>query len=306
MIMTTRVPELLLTPDEMARFERDGVFGPFKIYEPDVARELLKAIRMRNVDRTHALHRNDVNYDRHFDIPELSQHIGHPNIVGRVRVLLGMDLLCWRTEFFPKFPGAPGTEWHQVANYRYATGVPMLEPAADRADDHLDITVWTAFTEATRENGCLRFLPGSHKKIYYDESSAVTRRTDQYRSIEAPGQFFGYDFQEFKVDPTWMPDEDQAVAMEMHAGECVIFTAKCVHASFPNTTKRQTRFAITARYTSTDVRVYAHERKFRAHGGDFDLDAVDYACVLVSGRDRYGHNRIRSYNNLGQPFPHVV
>ncbi|NOJ96776.1 chlorinating enzyme [Corallococcus coralloides] len=299
--------DTLLTPEEIIRFKRDGVIGPFKLYEPEVAREMLHAIRMRNADRTNMLHKNDVNYDRHFDIPELSQHIGHPGIVRRVRGILGMNLLGWRTEFFPKFPGAVGTEWHQVANYRYATGVPMLEPLEGRTDDHLDITVWTVFTEATRENGCMKFLPGSHNKVYYDESKAVTQgRTDAYRSIEAKSDFFGYDFQEFKVDPKWMPDESQALAMEMQAGECVIFTAKCVHASYPNSTQRKTRFAITSRYTSTDVRVYPYERKFRAHGGDFDLDAANYGCVLVSGEDRYGHNRIRRENNLGQAFPHLA
>jgi non-heme Fe2+,alpha-ketoglutarate-dependent halogenase len=92
--------------------------------------------------------------------------------------------------------------------------------------------------------------------------------------------------------------------MEMRAGECVIFTARCVHASHPNVTARSTRLAITCRYVPTHVRVYPDWNSFRAHGGDFDLG--DYGCVLVSGEDRFKHNRIRSESNHGEPFPYVA
>jgi hypothetical protein len=31
------------------------------------------------------------------------------------------------------------------------------------------VTVWTAFTEASLKTGCLRFQPGTHRKMFYDE-----------------------------------------------------------------------------------------------------------------------------------------
>lgn len=286
---------------ELALFEKNGFLGPIKLYEPDEARAMLSRIRIDNLDRSHALFDNDVNYDRHFDIPDLTQHIGHPTTIEKLRKLLGKDFLCWRTEFFPKFPGAEGTEWHQVSNYQYATGTPMLRPTESR-DAPIDLTVWTAFTEATTANGCMKLLPGSHKKVYYDESKEIRAgRGSKYDSIRADSQFFGYDFQEFKVDPEWAPDEDEAVAMEMQPGECIIFSARCVHGSYPNTTKRSTRFAITARYVPTHVKVYSDMQKFFAHGGEFDLN--HYGCVQVSGADRYKHNRIRRTNNRGVAFP---
>ena len=86
----------------------------------------------------------------------------------------------------------------------------------------------------------------------------------------------------------------------MNIGECVIFTARCMHGSFPNTSKRSTRFAITARYVPTDVRVYPEQNEFTEHGGYFDLK--NYGCVLVSGVDRYKHNSLRNKNNLGEDF----
>jgi non-heme Fe2+,alpha-ketoglutarate-dependent halogenase len=185
----------------------------------------------------------------------------------------------------------------------------MLEHSTPGLDElPLDITVWTTFTPATKENGCMKFLPGSHRKLYYDESKSVSRgRETGYSAVQAMeqhGSFFGYDFNEFRVDPDWLPPEDEAVAMEMAAGQCVIFSARCVHASYPNTSERSTRFAIAARYVPTEVRVYPGWTSFEAHGGHFDLSR--YGCVLVSGQDTYGHNRIRAEDNWGRPFPHVA
>lgn len=295
--------DVLLTPEQIAQFDRDGVIGPFKLYEPDEAKAILHTIRTKNIDTSKSIHGNEVNYDRHFDIPELAQHISHPGIVKRVRALLGHDLLCWRTEFFPKFPGDKATEWHQVANYSYATGVPMLESALPELDMPLDITVWTAFTDATKENGCMRFIPGSHKKVYYDESKSVNVGRDKvFRSVTSDTQFYGYDFQEFKVDPRWDPESECVLDMEMKPGECVIFSAKCVHASYANSTKRNTRFALTSRYTPTHVRVYPDMDVFIAHGGNFNLKASNYGPVLVSGQDRWSHNNVRTHDSHEQLF----
>lgn len=290
-----------LTNQELDFFNQNGFVGPFKLYEPDEAKQLLQEIRIKNIDRSRILFDNDVNYDRHFDILELTRHVSHPGIVGRVRSIIGNDLLSWRTEFFPKFPGSKATEWHQVAKYQYATGKPMLEPTQEIPGVPIDLTVWTTFTDATKENGCMRFLPGTHNKLYYDESKSIKRGDfSQYKSVESETSFFGYDFEEFKVDPNWLPEQEQAVDMEMKPGECVIFTAKCVHASYPNTTKRSTRFAIASRYVATHVKVYPDQKKFFAHGGNFDLE--NYGCVLVSGQDAFHHNTLRTENNYGEKF----
>jgi len=288
-----------MTPTEL--FHKQGFLGPIKLYEPDAARAILAETRIGNQDRSHILFDNAVNYDRHFDIPELARHISHPRLIEALRPLLGDDILCWRTEFFPKFPGSKATEWHQVGTYQYASGTPFLEPTQPRENEPIDLTVWTAFTEATVENGCMRFLPGSHRKLYYDESKAPKRgRDDVYTSVKADSGFFGYDFEDFKVDPSWNPETEPSVSMEMQPGECVIFTARCVHASHPNIIRRSTRFAIAARFVPTHVRVYPDMTGFHAHGGTFDL--AQYGCVLVSGRDEFKHNRIRATDNWDVRF----
>jgi non-heme Fe2+,alpha-ketoglutarate-dependent halogenase len=283
-------------------FEENGYLGPFKVYEPEVARRMLKDIRRKNADRSKALFDNECNYDRHFDIDELSRHISNEVIVRKLQSILGDNLICWRSEFFPKFPGAKGTEWHQVERFQYTTGAPQLQPLNGNAGDIVsELTVWTTFTESNEANGCLKFLPGSQRKKYYDESKTPSRgRTENYSSVEAETSFFGYNFSDFKIDPDWSPDESKAASMIMQPGEAVIFTAKCVHGSFPNTTKDQTRFAISTRYVTTDTLVYPSQQRFREHGGDFDLS--NYGTVLVAGKNDYRHNKLRETNNHGQPF----
>lgn len=286
-----------------ADFEKNGFIGPFKAYEPEEAKAKLNEIRKANFNRQHILWDNDLNYERHFDVPELTQHICHPAIVEKLIAILGPDIICWRNETFPKFPGSPGTQWHQVEDFRYTSGTPALVPIENHPNLPMDLTVWTAFTDATIENGCMKFLPGSHKKRYYDESKTpVTGRDKDYNALTDDTPFYGYDFEDFKVDPDWSINEDEAVSMEMKAGEFVIFTSRCCHASHPNITKRSTRIAITTRYVPTFVKVYPGQDSFFEHGATCDLK--DYGVVLIAGEDKYGHNRIRTTNNLGQPFPY--
>ena len=291
-----------LSDDEVRFFKKNGYVEPFKVYEEEEAKDLLAAIRIKNLDQRDSLYDNDVNYDRHFDIPELREHICNPRIVGRIRSLFRAAVACWRTEFLPKFPGAKATEWHQTELFTYASGKPQLLPTErPEGGKPVELTAWTTFTDATKENGCMRFLAGSHTKFYYDESAkASSGRDELFSPVTSDTDFFGYNFSDFKIDPNWNPEEDRTVGMEMKAGECVIFTSKCVHGAFPNTTKHSTRFAITARYVPTHVRVFPDQEDFVAHGGYFDL--TDYGIVVVSGEDTYGHNKIRTGDNHGDPF----
>ncbi|HET8659246.1 MAG TPA: chlorinating enzyme [Micromonosporaceae bacterium] len=291
--------------DDIDRFTNDGFIGPIKLYEPEEATEMIREIRIRNQNRSNALYQNSVNYDRHYDIPELSRHISHPTIVKYLQAILGSDVLLWRTEFFPKFPGSSGTQWHQVRDYSYANGKPQLLPTLSDWNAFIDITVWTTFTPATKATGCMRFVRGSHRQWYFDERKPTTQgRAGDYDVNAAETQFFGYDFEDFVIDPGWTPDPADVVELEMKPGEAVVFTANCVHGSLPNTTERETRFAIAGRYVPTHVRVYPDQDSYTAHGAKFLLD--NYGSVLVAGRDDFGHNRLRDTNNLGEAFINVA
>jgi non-haem Fe2+, alpha-ketoglutarate-dependent halogenase len=287
--------------DDIARFENDGFFGPIKLYEEDEAAALIREIRIRNQDTSKALYPNSVNYDRHFDIPELARHVTHPTITKYLTAILGPDVVLWRTEWFPKFPGAKATEWHQVRDYSYANGKAQLLPTEGDWNAYIDITVWTTFTPATRETACMRFVRGSQRQEIFDEHKKIdVGRGKGYDVALAKTSFFGYNFSDFAIDPNWEPDPQDVVELEMQPGEAVIFTASCVHGSLPNSTERQTRMAIAGRYVPTHVRVYPDQNSFTAHGAEFDLSK--YGSVVVAGENRHTHNRIREEDNHGVRF----
>ncbi|MDT0478346.1 chlorinating enzyme, partial [Streptomyces sp. DSM 41014] len=148
--------------------------------------------------------------------------------VERVASILGPDLLCWRTEFFPKYQGDEGTDWHQAATFAHSSGRPQIRwPAENDAPAFGGtITAWTAFTHSTKESGCLQLMPGTHRVMNYDESLGMSYNPDTINKREKDSVrrgFFGYDYRELQKDPDWRPDESKAFSLVMQPGECVIF-----------------------------------------------------------------------------------
>ena len=74
----------------------------------------------------------------------------HPAILGAVEDLIGPYILVYTSTWFIKEPETAAiAAWHQDATYF------GLRP-------YVHVTAWLALTDATAENGCMEFLPGSH------------------------------------------------------------------------------------------------------------------------------------------------
>ncbi len=74
-----------------------------------------------------------------------------PGVVGAVKSVLGPDILLWNSFLPIKPPKSEGHfAWHQDATYWHLTPVEEM------------VTVWLALSDVTPDNGCMRFLPGSH------------------------------------------------------------------------------------------------------------------------------------------------
>lgn len=80
-------------------------------------------------------------------------HARRPRVVSIMQALLGPDLTLYQDQMFMKAPRVGSRQpYHQD------------QPAGFFIDPpELLITCWTALDESTEENGCLRYLPGSHK-----------------------------------------------------------------------------------------------------------------------------------------------
>ena len=286
------------TDIERRRFHEQGFIGPFTLWEPDQMTSWWKEQRAALVDGGNPgikVFDNPANYDRHLDVPGLSRIISEPAIVRRFQMLLGSDVLCWRTEFFPKTPGDAGTGWHQVETYAIGeTNRGMLEPTEPIDGSPTELTAWVAFTEATRESACMKLIPGSHRTWRFDEKAPL-----KWDGTKPGNTFFGYDYNELKIDKDWDPDEQEIAHLEMRPGQFIIFTARCIHGSNPNISRRQ-RMGFAIRVVPTHVRVYHGMTEFNEFGHHFDL--ARHGCVLIAGQDDYRHNRIATQNALGEPF----
>jgi non-heme Fe2+,alpha-ketoglutarate-dependent halogenase len=304
-----------LTPEQVEQFHRDGFIGPFDLYEPEEMEQNLRALRPKLLNTKRAVYgqgkgvsgvTNLANYDRHLDVEFLARHIVRPEIVDRVNSILGPDVLCWRSEFFPKYPGDEGTDWHQADNFANVAGSkqPQIEWPND-AEFGGTITVWTAFTPAPVEMGCLQFIPGTHDVMNYDESKTMVYDQSSINATEKAGVrrgFFGYDYRNLQKDPDWAPDESAAVSQVMRQGQFIIFWSTLMHASHPHSgLTDQMRLGYAARYLPTSVRVYPYSDELEEFGGSASLER--FGNVLVSGTDTFEHNRYAAETVDGFRFP---
>ena len=296
-----------LTPEQLESFRKNGYAGPFDLYDSDFIKEQYRELRAQMFDRSHAAYDlpNDsllAGYDRHLDIDFYTKHVMQKQIVDKVMSILGPELICWRSEMFPKYPGDEGTDWHQADTFGHASGKPQVVwPQND--DFGGAITVWTAVTEADEENGCLRFIPGTHEEMFYDEDKEMKYQPEMVNQMEKDGVkrgFFGYDYRNLQKDPDWRPNEEDAVSMVMKPGQFVIFWSTLMHASFPNNSKDRTRLGFTARYVPSSVKIYPDCDEIEEYGSTFSLDK--YGVVVTAGDNPSEHNRVVTKNLRGTPF----
>src|ERR1700710_2049990 len=192
-------------PDR-AFFDANGYLGPFTVMPPEDVEALWKKVRVQLLNKENAIYpHTKMNYDRHLDVKILSDIVRHPEIVRRVQSILGPNILCWRTEWFPKYPGDKGTAWHQAESFVAFEGDKKLEPTQPH-DGSWEVTVWFGFTAAPRETACLKVIPGTHRTWYFDE-----RRNIPYDpSVSMKGTdsgFYGYDFEKLKIETDWKAHE---------------------------------------------------------------------------------------------------
>lgn len=104
------VDSLGLTDEQVTFFKENGFVGPFDLYPPDEAPLLWNQAKIEMVLSANKPYESTViNYDRHLDCDTLSAHVTRPEIVHKLRSLMGDDVLCWRSNIFKKDPGESGT-----------------------------------------------------------------------------------------------------------------------------------------------------------------------------------------------------
>jgi ectoine hydroxylase-related dioxygenase (phytanoyl-CoA dioxygenase family) len=185
-----------------------------------------------------------------------------PELLDVVTQLIGPDVALWACGLFGK-PARAGkaTLWHQDGQYW------PIRPLAT-------CTVWLALDHSTPSNGCLRYVPGSHRarELYEhgrkDDGSAtlnqeITLTAEEAASVRdvvlAPGEFSAHD-------------------------------VYLVHGSAPNTSGAR-RAGVTFRYLPTTSH-YDRDLARRQHRELGVPDISQRVLHLVSGTDRSGRNDV--------------
>jgi chlorinating enzyme len=189
----------------------------------------------------------------HFTDPWLFRYLTHPRVLDVIEDFIGPDIVLWSSHFIAK-PGGDGraVPWHTDGAYW-----------GDRLQPMEVITLWLAVDASTRENGCMRVVPGSHR--------AVRQALDQYDPVDSRTNVFGARLREEFVD------EQRAVDLTLEPGECHLHDAWTVHGSAPNTSPHR-RCGYTMRYMPAHV---VHTQR----GGGLPQS---HRIYLVRGRDRTG------------------
>jgi non-haem Fe2+, alpha-ketoglutarate-dependent halogenase len=240
---TTANPKTL-SADQIAAFNRDGYLTKMQIFSEAEIRDIrryfddLLAKTLAEGGNSYSISTAHLRYGRVYDI------LTDRRIVDRIKDLIGEDVIAWGSHFFCKMPGdGKRVSWHQDSSYW-----PLTPSKA--------VTAWLAIDDASVENACMRFIPGTHHLGHLTYKLSENDEANVLNQTVIGAESFGH-----------------PVDVELKSGQISIHSDLLLHGSEANQSNRR-RCGLTLRYCPASVRA---ELGWNAKG------------VVVSGRDDSGH-----------------
>jgi ectoine hydroxylase-related dioxygenase (phytanoyl-CoA dioxygenase family) len=230
----------LLTAEQKARYERDGYLAFERLFEQEEIDRLLtrlddlvtgrvarpEGIAMQvepAVQRGEAAAQAPQNALRKVEglvahDPIFYAFATAPRVLDRVADLVGPDVKLFRDALMMK-PAHHGSAkpYHQDSAY-WSIDPPEL------------VSCWMALDDATLENGCMRVIPGSHRRGVMEHRHLADYQVDE-STLDVTGE----------------------VAVPLAAGGCLLFHSLLLHATSPNASAQPRRAMITS-YMSARAR----------------------------------------------------
>jgi non-haem Fe2+, alpha-ketoglutarate-dependent halogenase len=240
---TTTNPKTL-SADQITAFNRDGYLTKIQIFDEveiiDIRRYFddLLAKTIAEGGNSYSIASAHLRYGRVYDI------LTDSRIVDRIKDLIGEDVIAWGSHFFCKMPGdGKRVSWHQDSSYW-----PLTPSKA--------VTAWLAIDDASVENACMRFIPGTHHLGHLTYQLSENDEANVLNQTVVGAETLGQPFD-----------------VELKSGQISIHSDLLLHGSEANQSNRR-RCGLTLRYCPASVRA---ELGWNAKG------------VIVSGRDDSGH-----------------
>jgi non-heme Fe2+,alpha-ketoglutarate-dependent halogenase len=191
-----------LSANEVSQYRDNGVFFPVAALEPS------ETLRFQQAFESMERHEGPQKYapHPHLFFPWAYELATCPGVLGIVEDILGPEILIESSVILTKYP-ADGSfaPWHQDGEYSGWYKTPS-------------VSAWIALTDSTRENGCMRVIPGSHLQGRHP-----------HRDVTYENSLFGR-ATEIEVEV----DESQASDVELKAGELSLHDSSIIHGSSSN------------------------------------------------------------------------
>jgi ectoine hydroxylase len=208
------MPNFLVTPNQICLFERDGYFVVDNLFDAEEIDLLGKIARLRHSRENKAASRRDaqggaIKLAVHNELADNieSAFVRCRRIVDTMERLLDGEVYHYHHKMILKDARTGGAwEWHQDYGYWYHNG--CLAP--DLA------SCMIAVDPATKENGCLQVLKGSHHLGRIDHGKV--------------GDQTGADMERVHV----ALERFERVYCEMAAGSAIFFHCNLLHSSAQN------------------------------------------------------------------------
>ena len=222
----------ILTLDQIQRYRREGFLHVPAFLTPDevatLKRAVLEAVEQMGDQRLAGTREQRIKDDTYYDSvftqrlnlwrlsPIVRRFLQGPEIGAMVCDLEEVERMrIWLDQALIKEPFANPTAWH------------LDNPYWSFHSRHA-ISIWIALEDATVHNGCMYFIPGSHRMARFDNVGIG----QQLNAL-------------FDIYPE-MTNTDP-VAVPMKAGDCSFHNGLTAHAAGPNMTRGR-RIAMTAAY----------------------------------------------------------
>jgi len=162
----------------------------------------------------------------HFRDERLLEFLLSEEALNLVEGLIGPDIVLWSSHFICKDPyKGRMTPWHEDSAY--------WNGRFDKYDNI--VTIWLALDRSTKENGCMRVIPGTHVNGF-----------SEYEDVDKT-------FNTFHAQVKHI-EEEKAVYFELERGECSLHDSRIIHGAAANTSPFR-RCGYTMRYISADTKV---------------------------------------------------
>ncbi len=205
----------------------------------------------------HDVNRAPKQFRENLHLPGMFPLFFHPGLLDVVESMLGPEIRLYPNYTVrPKLPEWKGTEvlWHQDGAYTQDYSKNAVITAMSM------VNVWTPLVPARVENGCMQFIPGTHKL-------GVVKHVDSEYYLE--------------IEPEELkPRLKGAVSIELDPGDIVLFHNLLFHCGLPNHAKT-IRWSADWRYQDarqpTNRPHQGHLARSKAHPEKVVHDAAEWS-----------------------------